>query len=61
MAIEVLVENYFKSKCFYCGYGFHMIWKLIPNPNPSLDHNEEIVICDRLTKECKFTPIIKME
>jgi hypothetical protein len=56
MAVEVPVRNYLKSKCVYCGYGCYLIYKKIPNLNAL--EIQEIVICERQTKECSFTPFI---
>ena len=53
MAIEVPIENYLESKCVFCGYGFKVIFAMMPNKA------KEIVLCERLTKECQFTPFIK--
>jgi hypothetical protein len=55
MAIEVPVRNYLTSKCIHCGYGCFTIFKKMPN---SLQEKQEIVICERQTEECKFTPFI---
>ena len=52
MAIEVPVENYLEIKCVFCGYGFNVIHAIMPNKA------KEIVLCERLTKECQFTPFI---
>jgi len=55
MAIEVPVQNYLRTKCAFCGYGCYIVFKGMPNRNAS-GEMQEIVICERQTRECRFTP-----